>query len=1305
MNEEVNFKPTLKDPVNNQSKGFEKNFKKTVTKFNPGMKVNETDTLLSETEFSLKKKIFSLPKMEALVFSDPKLTAVYDDMSEEGEEKYGYHYNETIMNMIFNDYILNSPKYLQKYRMAIPKEKKRRDKSGINQLRKAGEKTMKNPTFKVKEPTKAELAEDSKKRFGGLYPVRVMFLVNESDPQNLDVFAYFPEENYDNAGKLKTGYSHIGQHSAVSPEYAAESRLATPEEYADLKAELESIGYNLEILDQHPTYKGTNETTGAASSGAYSGPAAWKKGGDLMENEPDEEETDQPQDDDCFIESNGFKYSVSCGGKFQGEFVEMDIALAKVKEWKQKNNFYPNTWFVSDHGNVSLIDDEGNILKETSTTGSVGGAGMGSGGYSTPYAWGGGDLMKGKKGKVMRKPIWPGGTLIQETNYLTETEGFEKYVQALNEDIDLSYQEKLGDDYDQSHNASNNGLGVSEIPTTPERDALKTDIDANTELYVGQDVDRMPDKDVEILHNDMVDKNSMFPHPENKNLPEDGISGAQAATQTGKPFTINIGDERNTMNNTIIDKTTAFTSDAVKGWNGTDAKIEMDTLATGQPDKPNLNLMEQQIQPPSKISTPEELKAYVAQKKAQGGKGLTKEDIPLLAGQALYNVAVKTADRMLPMRWDDLGDTNSMWDYIDEKGGMTFENFIKAVKSAAHDRLSEEGEGFGDLMNEANPPTGLPEPAVGSQTFNPGDMVYDKEHSSYGTVLDNYGDEINGDRGDIRLDSDGNVGIWQYDKDWNTTGYNLVKVNDPVKALDNIKPPLDEKSKSRKQQRFMGMVHAVQKGELSPEEVGGGVEKVAASMSNKDAEDFASTKHKGLPEKVSEEVTPDRDTMVNNIIAMDAKLDPKDPPTGMEGVIWKKVLDTLTDNTVAMIYNNMKKNLDNKFGSVQEDTQTMVQANPMTMANKIQPLGDQSANMDTGARSSGGGMNESHEKLFEEMNEELEAYSIHHNKLMKMSEDRKPSALVLKDRLGSENVKNFKSDLQQSGTKEIIDVEKELQYKDQQTDVGDDPQKLGLDIEKKEIVNTDAEGDEFLKNAGDSDNDKGDEIPKRNMTTKEQHEVDMMRQGQQDLVFDNEPSKRFEDRMKADMGDTLYKIRQEKMKYRAKAPMYNKDTQPTEVSADKNVQFDKNKSGWNEREGLMETMVTGRFIDDLGKKFIKDFRLNEAKELKTPSGTARQTGLFELDFTGFGNKYKNKSTDDYKVSINEEVEAILTGNKYYTNGVDVFFIKNPVQKLNETEQKTEKPKINEQVDKMKHLLGYKPNEFVSTKNVKNNRGF
>lgn len=55
---------------------------------------------------------------------------------------------------------------------------------------------------------------------------------------------------------------------------------------------------------------------------------------------------------------------------------------------------------------------------------------------------------------------------------------------------------------------------------------------------------------------------------------------------------------------------------------------------------------------------------------------------------------------------------------------------------------------------------------------------------------------------------------------------------------------------SKAQQRFMGMVHAAQKGDMenpSPE-----VAKAADSMSDKDAKDFASTKHTELPDKIKE---------------------------------------------------------------------------------------------------------------------------------------------------------------------------------------------------------------------------------------------------------------------------------------------------------------------------------------------------------------------------------------------------------------------------------------------------------------------
>ena len=65
--------------------------------------------------------------------------------------------------------------------------------------------------------------------------------------------------------------------------------------------------------------------------------------------------------------------------------------------------------------------------------------------------------------------------------------------------------------------------------------------------------------------------------------------------------------------------------------------------------------------------------------------------------------------------------------------------------------------------------------------------------------------------------------------------------------------PVAEKAVSRQQQKFMGMAHAMQKGKkikgASPE-----LKQVAKTMKKGDVEDFAKTKHKGLPDKKKKDV-------------------------------------------------------------------------------------------------------------------------------------------------------------------------------------------------------------------------------------------------------------------------------------------------------------------------------------------------------------------------------------------------------------------------------------------------------------------
>lgn len=59
-------------------------------------------------------------------------------------------------------------------------------------------------------------------------------------------------------------------------------------------------------------------------------------------------------------------------------------------------------------------------------------------------------------------------------------------------------------------------------------------------------------------------------------------------------------------------------------------------------------------------------------------------------------------------------------------------------------------------------------------------------------------------------------------------------------------------SKSKAQQRFFGMVDAYKKGEMK--NPSNKIKKAAKGMSMSDVKDFAETKHKGLPEKVEENI-------------------------------------------------------------------------------------------------------------------------------------------------------------------------------------------------------------------------------------------------------------------------------------------------------------------------------------------------------------------------------------------------------------------------------------------------------------------
>jgi phage anti-repressor protein len=107
------------------------------------------------------------------------------------------------------------------------------------------------------------------------------------------------------------------------------------------------------------------------------------------------------------------------------------------------------------------------------------------------------------------------------------------------------------------------------------------------------------------------------------------------------------------------------------------------------------------------------------------------------------------------------------------------------------------------------------------------------------------------------LDADENLPEWVQSKitkavDYIDTARDYIKAKkQQYTARGEIAEPIAEKAVSKQQQKFMGMAHAMQKGEkikgASPE-----LKKVAKSMKKSDVEDFAATKHEGLPKKVKE---------------------------------------------------------------------------------------------------------------------------------------------------------------------------------------------------------------------------------------------------------------------------------------------------------------------------------------------------------------------------------------------------------------------------------------------------------------------
>ena len=81
------------------------------------------------------------------------------------------------------------------------------------------------------------------------------------------------------------------------------------------------------------------------------------------EEDVDEDDNEEPLEDDGYIVNRPFRgYDVSYTGKFIGNFSERDDAERALIAAIKRDQFFPNCWFESDHGNLTLISvlDNGN---------------------------------------------------------------------------------------------------------------------------------------------------------------------------------------------------------------------------------------------------------------------------------------------------------------------------------------------------------------------------------------------------------------------------------------------------------------------------------------------------------------------------------------------------------------------------------------------------------------------------------------------------------------------------------------------------------------------------------------------------------------------------------------------------------------------------------------------------------------------------------------------------------------------------------------------------------------------------------
>jgi len=1267
MGQERKIEPTLDEPTSDHAIGFDKSFDKQM-RINQ-INLTEVDNLLTEKQQSLKKKIWDLAKMESLVHADPKLSAVYDEMAENGEEKYGYHYNETIMNMIFNDYVLNSTQYLTKYKQAIPKEKKRRDKSGINALRKKGEEIEKRREEmrgqKKAKRQKAPAMNEASNSItgGGAFETPVGFkddvdnisklLDTEAELKDLEkIEVALPGEEKRAYGAYKPSSPNVSsaiarpeENKAVKKPFYPGGKVTAPimngldintlkePNKSDLKEgtmkknveeNLEKEKIDQEVGSEKPE-DAVEETTGSASSGAYITPIAWGKEGNLMENEEEKPfgiaESIEEQDAEYLTDPSVFSEYFD-----RLEEVAPDTGLITTPEQYQEL--------------VAQVKAEGRKLNDEDVR-RIGGQAL--------Y-----DLALRLANRF--DPVGLGWDHYGDTNslwnYIDQNGGMSL------RDLTMAAKEAMQDRL----NSESEEMGMSGM--FDENVKLAEDHAKSVGEMVNFIINKKGNKIQKVI--DMLDDDGIedlylsIEAEESVELEEKAVSKSQQQLM-GMAYAYKKGE---------LD---GEASDEVKKIANSMSDKDLDDFAStkhkGLPDH---------------VKEAEESNQYIITLKHDGGK------IRIMT-------TASSEDEAIQMVLNSEGAPRGA--IVDIQKGVNENPMLGTVVGAA---AGGAGEAIGNRVADR---VGLEEDHAQSKEekiryiTKAAETLYPNNTTLFSpNILSNVmGDEeIN----DLYLDMEtqmaelggGEEPLYENQElsreekiEFIVNSERITDIAAGVKDLNKIRAELNTMSDTLVGAIYDGILlhntQEVAETMIDPQDDSMKLKEPITSQGGGDMPSGLQVASSGMNEEVDKTMGDIWKSWVERLYP-EANVEVRD---GQLSLMWS---DEENENWNVIITSPNKQNVVLEYGKSPDGSYTTGKAYVNNSEDYVE-FSDIESLKSILDGVYAGAMNEAElKKDLTKYNYDLGLVATYFNTLKTMNEEKRHSSLVNVDRLNKDNAKNFKDDLSHSGTKEIIDVTKELEWKDQQTDVPNDPQKLAKDIEKQHLKNTD-KGVAF-KNKGNSANDAGDEITKRNLSDEETSEVDLMRKGLGDFVYDNEPDERYTERMKRDMGEKEYKKREDRLKFQADAPMYNKDTQPVEDGIEK-VQFDKDKSKWNERMGIKETAMTGKYVDELGKTRLFDFSTIDIMEVKHSKNNA----FFNVNLDGLGNTY------DSKVQVNKGIAKVINEWSFYTDGKEVFVVKNDTSTLlAENEQVEKKRPVNEQMAKMKHLLGYNPKKFTNTKNIK-----